>query len=161
MTEDAFWQLVETAGPTPDRVRAALEGLPDDEVVAFRALLRAQVARANDWGVWAAGYLAHGGMSDDSFLDFRFWLVHQGRAAVDAVLTEPDALAGLSWTDEEFEHAEDLGYVADELLTARGTSVPADGVSLFADPTGEEFPEEDRAWFAEHLPRLWARSGGL
>jgi hypothetical protein len=81
---NSFWALVgatrrEAAAAEPTSVveehigtlTAELEELSDDEIAGFHRELRAARARANDWNLWAAAYLALGGASDDSFLDFR------------------------------------------------------------------------------------------
>ena len=177
MDLDEFWTVIDRSRPAPgteDPVGRQQEALVEElsardtgEVVAFAGHLRTQVERANEWRVWAAGYLAAGGMSDDAFLDFRVWLVAQGREAFERVLADPDSLADLAWAEdgEDFAEAESLGYVPAEVLEEAG--VDADdldddlgedlAVGSAADPRGEPFPEDDDAWFAAHLPRLWAR----
>ena len=177
MDLDTFWQLVDRTrtkavsdgdGPVVRRhvetLTDALEDLPDDEVRDFDRHLRQARAHANHWDLWAAGYLALGGMSDDSFLDFRTWLITHGRATYERVLAEPDGVADLSWDEDEedFGAAEEWGYVAIEILEDRGSDEDEDEDEEdddFAEPTGEPFPEDDDAWFAARFPRLWARYG--
>lgn len=178
MNDEDFWSLIERTrrrarwgwrgSATSRQARAvakALKSLPDAEVIAFRRKLYDKVALAHDWGIWAAGYAAAGGMSDDSFRDFRVWLVHQGHAAFDRVRADPDSLAELAWDSrgEDFSAAEDLGYLADEALEERGVDIDGldDDVQSTGDPSepaGTPFPEDDDEWFAAHLPRLWART---
>jgi hypothetical protein len=171
---DGFWALVAATRPaasTEDPVTAVeeqvgalrrqLSALSDADVAAYRTLLHEQLAQANDWRLWAAGYLAAGGMSDDSFDYFRLWLVHQGRESFEQVLADPDRLAELAWDDEgdAFGEAETLGYVATEVLEDRGGD-PELGDSTAPDvaqPAGEPFDEDDDEWFAATFPRLWTR----
>jgi hypothetical protein len=40
--------------------------------------------------LWALAYLLRGGCSDDSFMDFRAWLILQGREAYAGALEDPD-----------------------------------------------------------------------
>lgn len=173
MDVDGFWAVVAQArekaaggrrSSKPRRqeraLAKALGRLPDAEVSSFRAHQQELLARANHWRLWAAGYLAAGGMSDDAFIDFRIWLIHQGRAEYEQVLTDPDALVDLEWdTDgEAFAEAEDLGYVAASLLEKRGVPLDGDGGDRSEGaPAGQAFPEEDDEWFARELPRLWER----
>ena len=175
MDVDSFWQLIdrtraEAAGDGGSVVRRhvetlteALEDLPDAELQDFDRHLRRARARANHWDLWAAGYLALGGMSDDSFLDFRTWLITHGRTTYERVLAEPDGVADLSWDEDEedFGAAEEWGYVAIELLEDRGSDDEEDDDEPgdFDEPTGEPFPENDDAWFAARFPRLWAKYG--
>jgi Protein of unknown function (DUF4240) len=178
---NAFWDLVadtraQAVAANPESVvaehvatmTAALEMLPDDEVRGFYRELRAVRARANSWDLWAAAYVALGGASDDSFLDFRNWLISHGRETYERVLADPDSVADLAWDEEEndFGAAELWAYAAVEVLEERGfdeddveTGEEEDLDDEFGEPTGEPFPEDDDEWFAARLPRLWAKYG--
>ena len=176
MDLETFWTVIERSRPaagTDDPVGRQQEALVEelsardtDDVVTFARHLAAQVERANEWRVWAAGYLAAGDMSDDAFLDFRVWLVAQGREAFERVLADPDALADLEWDadGEVFTAAESLAYLPAEVLEEAGVDADDLGEDLAVgsaeDPRGEPFPEDDDAWFAAHLPRLSARVAG-
>ncbi|MGY1735857.1 DUF4240 domain-containing protein [Geodermatophilus sp. SYSU D00684] len=176
MDLDVFWTVIERSRPAPgsdDPVASQVEALTEElsargteEVVAFARHLHDQVERANEWRVWAAGYVAAGGMSDDAFLDFRVWLVAQGREAFERVLADPDALADLEWDEdgEVFSEAESLAYVPADVLEEAGVDTEDLDEDLAVgssdDPRGEPFPEDDDAWFAARLPRLSARASG-
>ena len=120
MDVDRFWAIIERA-PDEDALRAALEPLSRDELADCAGLLLAFRHRALRNDVWGAGYTLDGGMGDDSFTDFCSWLVSRGRAAYEAVLINPDALAdavpglvvGESHTDETY------AWAAFELYEAR------------------------------------------
>ncbi|RBY92549.1 DUF4240 domain-containing protein [Blastococcus sp. TF02A-30] len=162
MDADRFWALVDAAGGELDALRPLLAPLPDQELLAFQQRLHDQTARANGWRLWAAGYLAADGMSDDSFDYFRLWLVLQGRAAFERVLADPDTLAELAWDDEGavFDAAEAFGYLVAEVLEERGSD-PGDALvaaTATGEPSGEPFREDDDAWFATAFPRLTART---
>ena len=176
MDVDGFWALIGAARLELDPgdpvaaveeqvevLRALLQPLGDQELLGFQEKLHEHAAHANDWRVWAAGYLAAGGMSDDSFDYFRLWLVLQGRTAFDQVLADPDRLADLRWDadGEAFDAAEPFGYLVAEVLEDRGSD-PGDAlVAAVAagEPTGKPFREYDDAWFARTFPRLSARVG--
>jgi hypothetical protein len=173
--DDSFWAVVEASRAGLDlsdpeaagehRVGALKERLttfPDQELLLFQARLHEQTVRANDWRIWAAGYVAAGGMSDDAFEYFRLWLILQGRTAFERVLADPDSLVELDWDDDgvAFDGGEAVAYLVREILEDRGID-PLDALveAVTADPPiGERFSEDDEAWFAEHYPRLWARS---
>jgi len=112
MDVDGFWAIIDRA-PDDDALRAALEPLNRRELSDFIGLACAFEQRADRRDVWGAGYTLDGGMSDDSFADFRSWLVSRGRAAYEAVLSNPDALAdavpelivGDDHTDETYFYA--------------------------------------------------------
>jgi hypothetical protein len=177
---NAFWALVddtraEAREASPDSVveqhvetlAEALEELSDDDVRAFYRQLMAARARANSWDLWAAAHLALGGASDDTFLDFRNWLISLGRETFERVLADPDAVAGLEWDDDEedFASAETWAHAPLEVLEERGFDEdemdpePDEVDDQFGDPTGEPFPEDDDEWLARRFPRLWARYG--
>ena len=180
MDTNAFWTLVEdtraaAASNGPDSLAeqhvgtltAALEDLSDDDVRAFDRELRAVRGRANRWDLWAAAYLALGGASDDSFLDFRNWLITHGRETFERVLADPDAVADLAWDEDEndFGAAEHWANTATEVLEDRGLDEDEDDGAdpaeddEFGEPTGEPFPEDDDEWFAARFPRLWGKYG--
>lgn len=112
MNIDSFWQLVErartAAGPAADNARrdgqpsavaealvAELGLVPLTEVLEFDQILRDLVRRVDTWDVCAACWIIeHGFLSDDGFLDFRAGLVGLGRSTFEAVIADPDSLAG-------------------------------------------------------------------
>jgi hypothetical protein len=172
---DEFWATVDASRTDVDAddpeaaaegqvaaLREELRALDVKQLLVFQRQLNEQSARANDWRVWAAGYLAAGGMSDDAFDYFRLWLVMQGRQAFERVLGDPDQLADLSWDEEgaAFDVGETLGYLVAEVLVDRGVNpgealVTATGAG---EPAGEPFDEDDDEWFAASFPRLWERT---
>jgi len=175
---NSFWALVAdtrnlaaTEGPESvveehvGTLTAALEGLSDDDVRGFYKELRAARARANRWDLWAAAYLALGGASDDSFLDFRNWLISHGQETYERVLADPDSVADLTWDEDEndFGAAEGWAYAPLEVLEERGfdeddlDDEDDDLDDQFGEPSGEPFPEDDDDWFAARFPRLWAK----
>lgn len=152
MDEAEFWRIVEEAResvgarpgavpvePLAEALSDRLSRLADGRVTGYDAQLRNRVAAANDWVLWAAGYLAAGGMSDDSFDCFQVWAVHLGRETYDRLVADPDSLADLTWDDE--------GEVFDDEAPSLSGGTP----------TGVPFPEDDDAWAVEHLPRLHVR----
>ncbi|GAB3337676.1 DUF4240 domain-containing protein [Micromonospora halotolerans] len=112
MDVDGFWQVVEraraAAGPAADRARqdgqpsavsealvAELARLPLPQIVAFDRMLDDVLTQADNWDTCAACWIIeYGFLSDDGFSDFRAGLVGLGRRAYEAVVTEPDSLAG-------------------------------------------------------------------
>lgn len=157
MNLDEFYALIDSARDDSDAdlLFEVLNELPDDEVVAFSSVFRAELARLNRWSVRGAGYVASGGLGDDGFRDFRSWLIGKGRHAVELVLVDPDALADHLDTDDPGN--EGLEYVAAEVLEEREVDVavalgeePAEG-----EPTGEPF---DEATVFAQYPRIVAQA---
>jgi hypothetical protein len=129
----------------PDRLRQVLEELDSDSVMAFGIAFNAELARLNDWKLWDAGYVAAGGMGDDSFHYFRSWLIGKGERVVAQALTDPDGL--VPFLDDRELDNELLEYVAVDVLERRGVVIdPRDSDSDFpdADPAGQHMGGDDK-----------------
>lgn len=100
MDPERFWQLIEQAD-TPGALHELLGALPEPDLVAFERLHDEAVDRAYDWGVWGAAYVINGGCGDDTFMDFRAYLVSLGRAIYEAALADPDSLAEVEISDDD------------------------------------------------------------
>ncbi len=171
MDVDDFWRQIELAraglGLPSDAetvaevLTAGLARLPVEEVVAFGRLLGQHQDQAYRWDLWAAAYVIQGGCSDDGFLDFRGWLIAQGREVWARALEDPDSLADLAAALDEME-GESMLYAAaaafgevtgDEqgYWTALATGAPAGGSD---EPGGEAFDFDDPDQVRRRLPRL-------
>ena len=100
MTETDFWKLIDsvrhsvsTDTEMPALLVDRLKRLSIQEIIDFGRLWRAASIAAYDEHVWAAAYAVLEGCSDDTFSDFREWLIAQGRARYEGVLANPDSLA--------------------------------------------------------------------
>lgn len=170
MSDEAFWTIIDTVAPYEadpgrqlDLLSEQLTTLSPDGIVAFDGAFHRQVARANTWELWGAGYVAEGGMSDDGCEYFRRWLISKGSAIFERVLASPDDLADLLAADTQGPlEFEEFAYVAGEVWQAK-TGQP---IAAFheqspqalpgGDPQGEPF-EEDSAHLAARYPKLWRR----
>jgi hypothetical protein len=162
MNEDVFWATVadtrlragNAIAGQPEALRASLAGRPVDEVLGFRRRMSAALTSADTDDLQAAAGLLLGGLCDDSFLDFRTWLICHGRGAFERALADPDTLADLTYDELEndFGHAELFAYVPAQVYWQR---------------TGQEPPEDDGpqryddGTLRERFPRLYARAGQL
>lgn len=128
--------------------------------LAFEEGFNEAMQQAYRWNLWGAGYVIHGGMSDDGFDYFRAWLIGQGRAAFDQALADPDSLGDLIPADREAAlEMESLLYAAAgawEEVTGHSADGPQWQSSATAggNPAGEPFKEET---LAQTYPRLTAR----
>lgn len=171
MTEERFWAVIErdrhsTKAPTPaavDRLTTQVERLSDQELADFVRTFHAVHLRAYSWDLWAAGYLIQDTMSDDGFVDFRSWLIAHGRDVFERALADPDTIAELDWRAdlEDMGVAEQFADVGVQEYLARIGEPPEELGTFYpdAEPTGEEFPNQDPAWFLDRFPRLAARVG--
>ena len=107
------------------------------------------------------------GCSDDGFIDFRAWLIAQGREVYFAALADPDSLADVvPYGDCRFEQLSYVGDYAYEQLTGKSAYDQTDWsayeallMKLEQDivyKDGIEFPREG-ADLKKYLPRLCAK----
>ncbi|WP_125776639.1 DUF4240 domain-containing protein [Antribacter gilvus] len=141
MTTEEFWALVDRARSQADdgdaesvaeELVSLLVALPQEEIRHAERILDALVDRVNTVDLWAAAYAINGGCSDDGFVDFRGWLVAQGRAAFERVAADPDALADLPVVRSAVENGEDLS----------GESMVYAAWEAWEQVTGEDCPPE-------------------
>lgn len=102
MTPDNFWLVIERArqrattdAEIPILLQAHLAEQQVPYIVAFEEQLRARFHEAYDAKLWAAATIIVGFCSDDSFTDFRGWLIAQGIDVFMAALQDADRLAEL------------------------------------------------------------------
>jgi hypothetical protein len=103
MNIDTFWQMI-------DETRAASSGDPDkqtilleerltheplDEIIAFERIWLRLDSEAFRADLWDAAYVIGCGCSDDGFMDFRAWLVQQGKDIFEAALADPETLVNV------------------------------------------------------------------
>src|SRR3954463_8818781 len=100
MTLDEFWEHVrKTRRKDPrehaDALTARLAKRPPAEIIDFDHWWGVLKRESYTWIVWGAAYIIGGGCSDDGFIDFRSWLILQGRDVFQKVVADPDSLADL------------------------------------------------------------------
>jgi hypothetical protein len=92
-----------------------------------------------------------GGCSDDSFMDFRTWLMLQGRDAIEAVVQDPDVLA--DWHYVESPRVEGLLSIPEDLADA-----PLPELDYYPDV--KHWPKDrvaDYQWTDEDCARLFPK----
>ena len=88
INKDTFWKLIQSAKETCGQDMDAMMDFLKDRLVSmgpeqaqnFHDILHAYQDLADKFGLWdAAGVMKEYGCSDDGFIDFRAWLIAQGR----------------------------------------------------------------------------------
>lgn len=121
MNKDKFWQLIDTmregCNSTDEMYRKIfhiLEQLPAKEVEEFHQYVYCYEEAANKIRLMQAANLTIG-CSDDGFIDFRRWLISQGKEVYLSVLKNPDNIADLAFLVKDdfmdIPYFETLGYV--------------------------------------------------
>lgn len=155
---DSFWSIID-ATVTPDydqqldALAEVLSKLSRDQIIAFdKDFAKASLA-AYRWDLWGAAYVINGGCSDDGFIDFRSWLIAQGKAVYDAALADPESLA--AHIREAFAEFEEFAYVPIEVFEKKfDEDWPGQGAGFPPEPEGTRW-EEDQ--LDDLFPKLTAK----
>lgn len=102
INKDTFWKLIQSAKETcgqnmdamMDFLKDRLVSMGSEQAQNFHDIIHAYEDLADKYGLWdAAGIMKEYGCSDDGFIDFRAWIIAQGREVYFAALADPDSLA--------------------------------------------------------------------
>lgn len=176
INKESFWDLIHEAknacGQDMDAMLAYLKdrlvSMGPTQTQNFHDIIHAYEDLADKFGLWdAAGIMKEYGCSDDGFIDFRAWLIAQGREVYFAALADPDSLADVvPYGDCCFEQLSYVGDYAYEQLTGKSAYDQTDWsayeallMKLEQDIVykgGIEFPREG-ADLKKYLPRLCAK----
>lgn len=100
MNKDRFWEIIQEqrdAFGFDDNaflagIQKTLRTLSPDDLFHYQAIFEVYHQAAYLPGLWEAADLLEGGCTDDGFLDFRSWLISQGKDRYLGVLADPDSL---------------------------------------------------------------------
>jgi hypothetical protein len=103
MTEDEFWIIID--GSNLERhtgldLQCILSRLDDSEIVSFENILHMLIARAGIFRLLAACFVIESYVSDDSFKNFRAWLVSKGKSKYAAAIDDTESIADWLEVDE-------------------------------------------------------------
>ena len=175
MTRDEFWNLIaESKAQTVQNVDAQydylekqLTSMGSEEALRFHGICYAYNDAAMKYGLWDAASCMLGGCSDDSFMDFRSWLVAQGKEVFMQALANPDSLASVElYGQGNFETLAYLGSTVYEQLTGKNAydDFPwyeedalrrAVASEIHYDP-GISYPRDMKDW-PKYIPNLCAK----
>ncbi len=106
MTSADFWKTIDEARQSseklvdmPARLIDLLAKMDEGEIVDFDSHLTDALFRSYDAKLWLGAVVILKGCGDDTFTDFRYWLIAQGREAFESALADPDSMAGLKRFD--------------------------------------------------------------
>lgn len=184
MNENDFWQIIESTlkfaiDNTDDlenqqeiqyqQLNSKLNNFNWQEIVKFQNRFDELYEKAYTSELWCAAFIMNGGCSDDSFMDFRAWVISQGRDIYYKAIENPDSLSELSFvnTDVEYYDFEDLLYLSakvfeekygDEIYNFLGLDEPNKDNSV----TAFEFNwnEDDESSMKAICPKLYDKFWG-
>jgi hypothetical protein len=163
MNQQQFWDIIQDslrAGNAEDQLdflSDKLESFSKEDLLEFDYIFRQLHEECYNWDLWAAAYTIQGGCSDDGFIDFRSWLVVQGKDVFEKSLKNSDTLAELGREKlEESEEAEDFYYMAaDAYEELTGKEIESD--PAFKEIAYKEAPD-GKDWDEDNLDELRARN---
>lgn len=150
MDLNRFWGIIEKVkGPTTYEdqdalIHMELEKLSKEDLEGFCSTMHKLYFDIYTWELWAVAYIHLGGCSDDGFMDYRYWLVFQGKDIYERGLKNPDSLADylVKWGDNA--GIEGYGYIAYSVYEDKfKVEMPDDGLRHPLEPTGEEWNESE------------------
>lgn len=129
INKETFWQFIEEMKKQCGQdmkasiswIKKELLSMPPEQSLQFHAIMYGYQDVANKYGLWtAATLIKEYGCSDDGFIDFRAWLIAQGKDVYMAALENPDSLAKVEkYGDCAFELFSYVGNEVYEELTGR------------------------------------------
>jgi len=167
MEEDLFWRIIQTTkdnsggdfGEQQNELAKELRKLAPGDIVLFGNRFRYFRGLANTWELWGAIYIIHGGCSDDSFNDFREWVIGQGKDFYYKTIKDPESLAEYDTDAMDEMEWEGLGYVPSTVfkeLTRQDMPYPFQETE---DTSGTEWAEEGDD-LKKMFPKLAAKFPG-
>ena len=176
INKDTFWGLIREAkdacgqdmSAMVEYLKGRLVSMGAEQAQNFHDITQAYEDLAYKYGLWdAAEIISEYGCSDDGFIDFRAWLIAQGKEVYLAALADPDSLAEVEpYGDCSFEQMSYVGEYGYRQLTGKSAYEQTDQreykrlvAELKRDITykdGIQFPREG-AELKQFLPRLCAK----
>ena len=162
--EDLFWKIIQITkdnsnddfNQQQEELAKELRKLTPDDIILFANRFRYFRGQANTWELWGAIYIIHGGCGDDSFNDFREWVIGQGKGFYYRTIKDPESLVEFDTDAMDEIEWEGLGYVPSTVFKElTGQEMPYPFKEQF-ETTGKEWREESDD-LKEMFPKLSAK----
>ena len=127
MNKEQFWRIVEDVRSSADprdqgavlfALQEQLRKLPSAEIMEWQEIFQFYDDAAYCAELWAASSAMGAHCSDDGFMDFRSWLISQGRDVYMAALRDPESLADVD-TEGQSLNFEQYAYAAPKAYAQR------------------------------------------
>jgi hypothetical protein len=164
MDEDQFWKIIQTTKDNSngdfeeqqEELTNELRKLTPDDIILFGNRFRYFRGQANTWELWGAIYIIHGGCSDDSFNDFREWVIGQGKDFYYKTIKDPETLVEIDTDKIDEVEWEGLGYVHSTVFKELTGQEMAYLFKEKQETTGVEWEEESDD-LKNMFPKLYAK----
>ncbi len=168
MNEDEFWELIadtkrwakSSTDGQEDLLREALKKYTEDEILQFDEIYSQKHDDAYRGDLWDVAYFVTCSGGDQAFIDFRAWLISQGKEVYEKALQDPDTLSEiLDSTNREDARFELFSYAAIKAYRDRtGGHEPYMNMGPFDRPDlkGETMDDET---IPDRFPKLYKKLG--
>ena len=103
MNEQIFWELIDKARAANNSnfetqcvtLTEILGEYSEADIIAFEHILREKIEEASSWPIMAATFVVCSFISDDTYEDFRAWMVGQGKDNFYKILRDPNEICNL------------------------------------------------------------------
>jgi hypothetical protein len=163
MSDDQFWKLInltyeKSKGDFETQqqiLHQELRKLRPVEVIHFDNKFRKLRGDAYTWDLWGAISIVHSGCGDDSFMDFRDWVIAQGKDFYYRTLSNPESLVDVDSERIDVDW-EGMGYIPNTVFKEiTGVKMPSVQVEN-NEIKGEEWNESNDD-LKNRFPLLWAK----
>jgi Protein of unknown function (DUF4240) len=162
MDDADFWKLIEKSFKNADgdynKQKTSLTKLLKKEeikdIVRFNNKFFSLMDIANENRLFSAVSLVHPDCGDDCFIDFRVWLIGQGKETFFKVLGNPDELSKLSLSEEAVYNG--LQFCADDAFKYLIDEHVPLSLKIASEPRGTDF-SKDKALQQKMFPSLWEK----
>jgi len=165
MDTTTFWELInetrQSSGGEPTKqgelLVAALSQLSEDDILTYQEILDDLEDEAYIVELWNMAYIMDCGCGDDGFMDFRAWLIGQGKDVYEKALVDPESLSDVVDAGQETK-SEALLYVAQKAYELR-TGKDADNMPRRVKPSPElkGTPSHDEDAMLARFPKATAK----
>jgi len=167
MDDDQFWKIIQKTKDNShgnfeqqqEELAAQLKKLTPSDIILFDNRFSYYRGAAYSWELWGAIYIIHGGCSDDSFNDFREWVIAQGRDFYQKTIKNPESLINVDKDEIENADWEGLGYIPPNVFKELTGQEMPNAFMENREITGIEWKEEGDD-LKRMFPELYAKYSG-
>jgi len=162
-----FWKLIDETRlasggdhrKQAELLIAALAKLTEAEIIDYQEILDNLQDEAYIAELWEVAYILDMGCGDDDFMDFRAWLIGQGKDIFDKALDSPESLVEFVEPGQETK-SESLLYVAFEayeLNTNKSSETMPRIRSFKSRPKLKGIPSKNEDEMLKRFPKVTAK----
>ena len=168
MNEQIFWELIDKARAANNSnfetqcvtLTELLAPNAASDIIAFEHILREKIEEASTWPVMAATFVVCSFISDDTYEDFRAWLVGQGKTNFYKALQDPNEICAFLTPKEALDMGGEymLFVAANAWLEKTGTDDEEEFYKLIEHPDEKEVKQqwpESKKEYRSMFPKLY------